>query len=49
MITADEGADPDTITVMGSFLDTLWEDLGLGVPAEAGLTGCKAPCMVMAP
>jgi hypothetical protein len=43
MITVDE----DTITVMGSFLDTLWELLELGVP-EAGLTGCKAPCM-MAP
>ena len=44
-ITVDEDADPNTITVMGSFLDKL-----LGVPAEAGLTGCKgAPCMVMAP
>jgi hypothetical protein len=47
MITVDEDVDPNTITVMGSFLDTLWELLELGVP-EAGLTGCKAPCM-MAP
>jgi hypothetical protein len=48
MITVDEDADPDTITVMGSFLDKLWEVLELEVP-EAGLTGCKdAPCM-MAP
>ena len=48
MITVDEDADPDTITVMGSFLDKLWEVLEIGVP-EAGLTGCKdAPCM-MAP
>ena len=40
-----EDADPDTITVMGSFLDKLLE-----VPAEAGLKGCKGvPCMVMAP
>ena len=49
MITVDEDVDPNTITVMGSFLDKLWELLGLEVP-EAGLTGCKdAQCMVMAP
>ena len=48
MITVDEDADPDTMTVMGSFLDKLWEVLELEVP-EAGLTGCKALLCMMAP
>ena len=48
MITVDEDADPDTITVTGSFLDTLLDAFGMQVP-EGGLVGCKgAPCM-MAP
>ena len=48
MITVDEDADPDTMTVMGSFLDTLLGAPGMQVP-EGGLVGCKgAPCM-MAP
>ena len=48
MITVDEDADPATMTVMGSFLDSLLNELGMQVP-EGGLVGCKgAPCM-MAP
>ena len=48
MITVDEDADPATMTVMGSFLDTLVGAFGMLVP-EGGLVGCKgAPCMVMA-
>ena len=44
----DIKVEDDVMTVKGSFLDKLWELLGLGVP-EAGLTGCKGvPCM-MAP
>ena len=45
MITVDEDADPDTITVTGSFLDALLGAFGMQVP-EGGLVGCKgAPCM----
>ena len=41
-ITVDE--DADTMTVMGSFLDTLVGAFGMVVP-EGGLVGCKgAPC-----
>ena len=46
MITVDEDADPNTMTVTGSFLDAL---LGACQVPERGLTACKgAPCM-MAP
>ena len=45
MITVDEDADPDTITVTGSFLDALLGAFDMQVP-EGGLVGCKgAACM----
>ena len=45
MITVDEDVDPNTITVMGSFLNALLGAFDMLVP-EGGLVGCKgAPCM----